>query len=111
MVQSFNVEIANQCGLNEAIALDVITNYILANKDIKVCYSEGRFWCMLAYYHLKIDLPYMSTNTIKRAVKHLESEGFLRIEHFSNLSRINCYSITEKAENILNVSTRWEKYE
>ncbi len=68
--------LAVQVGVNEAIVLQLIHNWLVKSSHVK----EGRTWIFNTYKDWQAQLPFWSESTIKRAVKSLEKKGLLLTE-------------------------------
>ena len=98
MYHSFDVDIAADYGIPEAIFLCNIYFWVKQNTLNKHNYFEGRYWTynsLSAYTGL---FPYMSKSTIQRAIKHLKDEGLILAGNFNNdrFNHTNYYTLTEK---------------
>ena len=101
MKQSFEVSVAEQYGITEAIIFEIIREGIVKNRTR----LHGEIWTFLPYSSLSEKMPYVSRNTIMKAVKHLESEKLI-VKHtrFLPIERRGCegnyFKLSEKGEQI-----------
>lgn len=101
MKQSFEVSVAEQYGITEAIIFEIIREGIVKNRTR----LHGEIWTFLPYSSLSEKMPYVSRNTIMKAVKHLESEKLI-VKHtrFLPIERGGCegnyFKLSEKGEQI-----------
>ena len=105
MTHSFDVDIAVTYGLNEAILLNNIAFWVKQNNLNNHNCFEGKYWTynsIKAYTGL---FPYMSRETIKRALKHLKDEGIIETGNFNEdrFSHTNYYTLTEKGYDIVSI--------
>lgn len=103
MYHSFDVDIAADYGIPEAIFLCNIYFWVKQNTLNKHNYFEGRYWTynsLSAYTGL---FPYMSKSTIQRAIKHLKDEGLILAGNFNNdrFNHTNYYTLTEKGLSVV----------
>lgn len=103
MYHSFDVDIAADYGIPEAIFLCNIYFWVKQNTLNKHNYFEGRYWTynsLSAYTGL---FPYMSKSTIQRAIKHLKDEGLILAANFNNdrFNHTNYYTLTEKGLSVV----------
>jgi len=102
MKQSFDVTLATQFGVTEAIIFEIIKEGVATNRTR----FHGEIWTFLPYYSLSEKMPYISRHTIMKAVKHLESERLIvKHTHFLPIERGGCegnyYKLSEKGEKIV----------
>ena len=103
MNHSFNVEIATKYGMMEAILLEHLNFWISKNKANKANFYDGNYWTYNSTKALAQLFPYVSLNTISRALRHLKEEGLILFGNYNKISydRTTWYAITEKGNSIL----------
>lgn len=103
MNHSFNVNVANRYGIPEAILLECIRFWVLQNEANKFNYIEGKYWTFNTAKAFNELFPYLSTDKISRALKHLENEGLILTGNFNKkpMDRTKWYTVTEKAMALL----------
>ncbi len=103
MNHSFNVEIATKYGMMEAILLEHLNFWISKNKANKANFYDGNYWTYNSTKALAELFPYVSSNTISRALRHLKEEGLILFGNYNKISydRTTWYAITEKGISIL----------
>lgn len=103
MEHSFNIEIAQAYGIEEAILLNNIFFWVQKNEANERHCHEGHYWTYNSVKAFADLFPYMTANTIRRALCHLEEEGLILAGNFneSAYDRTKWYAITEKAERLL----------
>jgi len=103
MNHSFNVEIATKYGMLEAILLEHLNFWISKNKANEVNFYDGNYWTYNSTKALAQLFPYVSLNTISRALRHLKEEGLILVGNYNKISydRTTWYAITEKGNSIL----------
>lgn len=106
MTHSFDVDIAVEYGLTEAILLNNIAFWVKQNRLNENNYFNGLYWTYNSIKAFTGLFPYLSRETIKRALKHLKDEGLIVVGDFSGdrFKRTNYYSLTEKGLSVLQKS-------
>lgn len=112
MTHSFNTDIAKECGVNEAIILDNIYFWCLHNAQNEMNVHNGRAWTYNSVKAFAEQYDYLTSNAIAKALKNLESKGFLITGCFNNspLNHTKWYSITEKTEKFYGKKTTVENH-
>lgn len=103
MNHSFNVEIATKYGMLEAILLEHLNFWISKNKANKANFYDGNYWTYNSTKALAQLFPYVSSNTISRALHHLKETGLILFGNYnkSSYDRTTWYAITPKGNLIL----------
>ncbi|MEH7436995.1 hypothetical protein V7182_05825, partial [Neobacillus drentensis] len=73
--------LAMKLGLNEAVVLQQIHYWVEASLHV----VEGRKWVYKTYREWQRQLPFWSESTIKRAIRSLESQGYLLSANWNRL--------------------------
>lgn len=81
----FQIPLAEELGLNEAIVLQKIHNWIKYNRKTKNkrMIKDGRVWTFRSYSKLNDELPFFSEATIMRAIHKLEENGVLISQNYN----------------------------
>lgn len=95
---SFDVEIAKQYGIAEAILLDHFNYWITKNRANGRGFNDGLWWTyntVQAYSEL---FPYISASKVRTALSHLEDEGLIVSGNYNKakFDRTKWYALTEK---------------
>ena len=103
MQHSFDIDIAKEYGILEAILLNNIQFWIEKNKANEINYFDGEYWTFnstRAYTEL---FPYVTQRQVKNALKHLREEGILKVGNYNKLTydRTLWYAFTEKGKSIV----------
>ena len=100
----FNVQIAENYGLEESILLENIHFWIVKNKANNQNYHNGKYWTYNSIKAFGALFPYMSESKIYRALKNLEENGLIEIGDFNTdkYKRPSWYTLTEKALKLYN---------
>ena len=103
MQHSFNIELAKEYGLLEAIIINNLLFWIEKNKANNVNYYDGTYWTYNSIKALNELFPYASERKISYALKHLEEEGIIKTGNYNKLAydRTLWYAFTEKGISIL----------
>lgn len=97
MDHHFNIEIAQQYGVNAAILLHNITYWIEKNKSEKRHFHEGRYWTYMSKSGLAELFPYMSKKQIDYALNKLLDAGLIVTGNFSDntFDKTTWYALAE----------------
>ena len=103
MQHSFNIELAKEYGILEAIIINNLFFWIEKNKANNVSYYDGTYWTYNSVKALNELFPYASERKISYALKHLEEEGIIKTGNYNKLAydRTLWYAFTEKGISIL----------
>lgn len=103
MDHHFNVEIAKDYGIEEAILIDHLFFWILKNEANDKNFFEGRYWTYSSASAMAKLFPYMNKATISRKLNRLADEGFLLKGNFNNSAydRTIWYAFSDKAVEYL----------
>lgn len=106
MEHHFNVEVAQQYGVNEAILLDNIAFWIRKNKANKKHFHEDRYWTYNSSEAFSELFPYWSTDQIDRIIKKCVAAGLLIISNFNDTkyNRTRWYGLTDKGLELFSMS-------
>lgn len=101
MEHSFDTLVAEIMGIEEAIIFKNIMFWVDKNRANKVNFVDGFYWSRCSVKAMAEIFPYMSEKTIRRALKHLEDEGYIFADHIdlglSAYDRTLAYTITPLA--------------
>lgn len=103
MNHSFNVKIATEYGIFEAVLIEHLYFWITKNKANDVHFHDGYYWTYNSIKALSGLFPYVSKNTISRALHRLGDEGLVIVGNYnkSPYDRTAWYALTEKAMLLL----------
>ena len=103
MQHSFNIELAKEYGILEAIIINNLFFWIEKNKANDVSYYDGTYWTYNSIKALNELFPYASERKISYALKHLEEEEITKTGTYNKLAydRTLWYAFTEKGISIL----------
>lgn len=103
MQHSFDIDIAKDYGMLEAILLNNIQFWIEKNKANNTNYYDGYYWTFNSTKAFNELFPYVSQRQIQNALKHLRDEGILQTGNYNKLAydRTLWYAFTKKGECIM----------
>ena len=103
MNHSFNVEVASEYGVLEAIILEHLSFWIAKNRANEMNFYDGYYWTYSSTKAFAELFPYASPKTISRALHHLKDEGLVVFGNYnkSAYDRTMWYALTEKGDSIL----------
>lgn len=103
MQHSFDVDLAKEYGILEAILLNNIWFWIAKNKSNDVNFYDGYYWTYNSTKAFNELFPYVSERQIKSALKHLREEGILQTGNYNKVAydRTLWYAFTEKGQSIV----------
>lgn len=103
MEHHFDVEIAKQYGLVEAVLLNHFEYWIELNRANEKNFFEGRYWTFNSMKAFVEIFPYLSEKKIRNALKNLQDSGLIMTGNFnkSAYDRTLWYAFTDLAESIL----------
>lgn len=121
MEHSFNIAVAEYCGIEEAIILNNLNHWIQKNQANGTHFYDGKFWTYNSYPAFTKLFPYMAKHPkdengnpdttrprdcqkIKRTIQNLYKAGLIHIGNYNKkgYDRTNWYSLTDLAESLLN---------
>lgn len=99
MNHSFNVNVANLYGIEEAILLENIYFWCQKNKANEKHIINGKVWTYNSAKAFAEQFPYMTESKIYRTLKKLEDNGLIETGEFNNTAydRTKWYTVTDKA--------------
>ncbi|MCI8620600.1 MAG: hypothetical protein HFJ50_01960 [Clostridia bacterium] len=112
MQHNFNVEIAKEYGIHEAIILENIYFWTEKNKANKKHFYDGSYWTYNSKKSFTELFPYLTERQIDYTLKKLLNEGFIKKGNYNKnrYDKTLWYAITEKGYSILqNCSTEQTK--
>lgn len=103
MEHHFNVEIAIQYGVTEAILLNRLWFWIEKNRTEERNFHDGKYWTFNSRKALEELFPYLTERKIRNALNHLTEEGILLTGRYNKLpfDRTIWYAFTDVGEQIM----------
>lgn len=111
---TFDGIIAKEYGIPEAVLLHNIAFWEKQNRLNQHNFFAGRYWSYNTIKAYEGLFDFMSTATIKRALKHLKDEGLILTGNFNNdrFNHTNYYTLSDKGMSILqNCAIRLDHFE
>jgi len=99
MNHSFNIEVAIDYGVHEAILLENIFFWVEKNKANGQSFHDGYYWTYNSSKAFSELFPYFTERQIGYALKKLENNDLILTANYNKLKydRTKWYSVTEKA--------------
>ena len=99
MEHSFNVEIAKQYGMAEAILLKHIWFWCLKNRERQKNFHNDTYWMYYSVKQFQETFCYLKSSKIRSALSKLEQEGLIITGTFNPkpMDRTKWYAVTERA--------------
>lgn len=103
MEHHFDVEIASEYGLTEAILLNNISFWLDHNIANDTNFYDGEYWTYNSIKAFTILFPYLTEKKIRSALAHLEEENIIKTGNFnkSQYDRTKWYTLTKKGKSIM----------
>ena len=116
MNHSFNIKVAQEVGIEAAIVLNNIAHWVSYKKAADVDCRNGYYWVYMSADGFAKYFPYMSIRSIRYALNKLETEGLiasdiLQFLNKNSFDRTKSYTLTEKAEKLLELDLKRESEE
>lgn len=109
MEHHFNVAVAKEYGIEEAVILHNLHYWIYKNRANGVHFHEGLYWTYNSRKAFAELFPYINETKVFRVMKKLQDSGIVKVGNFSTdkMNRTNWYAITEKGDGYM-VSVGYE---
>lgn len=113
MEHSFDIDIAKEYGIEEAILLKNIYGWIMKNNANNKHFYNNRYWTYNSARAFAELFPYMSARSISRKLIELQSKGIIMIDNFNDnkYDRTQWYALTDKGLELFNGVIVQEKEE
>lgn len=101
--RTFDVELAEKFGLNNAIFLQDIAYWIEFNRKNDTAFKDGRYWTYSTMNELAERHPYWNKNQVRHIVDTCKKNGWIIVEHYdkSSYNRRNWYSLSDEIMSII----------
>lgn len=99
MNHSFNIEIAAEYGLHEAIILENLFFWIRKNMANGTNYLDGHYWTYNSVKAFTELFPYMTGSMVRRTLERLENKELIITGNYNEIAydRTKWYALTDKA--------------
>jgi hypothetical protein len=96
---SFNVGIANRCGVNAAIVYNHILFWLTVNFSKQAGFVEGKTWMYESQEDMANYFKFMSEKEVRNAIKVLLDEKLIEKSHFHDdkWKKTNWYTVTDQS--------------
>lgn len=103
MQHSFDVEIAKEYGLKEAILMNHLWFWIEKNKANEIHYYDGTYWTYNSVKAFNKLFPYLSESQINNTLKELKDKGIIQTGNYnkSSYDRTMWYAFTKMGISIM----------
>lgn len=103
MQHSFDVEIAKEYGLKEAILMNNLWFWIEKNKANEIHYYDGTYWTYNSVKAFNKLFPYLSERQINNTLKELKDKGIIQTGNYnkSAYDRTMWYAFTKMGISIM----------
>ena len=103
MTHHFEVELAKQLGIEEAILIDKFVGWIQYNRANNKNYFDGRTWTFNSAKAYADIFPYMTESKIKRVVARLVELGIMVKGNYNEnqYDRTNWYAFTDEGDTLV----------
>lgn len=103
MQHSFNVNVAKEFGILEAILLNNLEYWIAKNKANGTNFYDGHYWTFNSTKAFNELFPYVSQRQIQNALKKLKEKGIIQTGNYnkSSYDRTLWYAFTTEGETIM----------
>lgn len=92
---SFEVWMAQELGVRAALVYECLHSLCSEKAMRNADYHDGLFWVRISYKDFNKIFPYMSEDTICRALRKLKNEGLIVVAHYDeNNGTTNWYATT-----------------
>lgn len=107
MQHSFDIKLAKNYGILEAVIINHMWFWIEKNRANDINYFDGNYWTYNSTRAFNELFPYVSEKQIKTALKHLREEKIIQTGNYNKnaLDRTLWYAFTEKGKAIVLNST------
>lgn len=103
MQHSFDIDIAKEYGILEAILLNHLQFWIEKNRANATNFFDGEYWTFNSTRAFNELFPYVSERQIKSALKNLRDKEIIKVGNYNTVSydRTLWYAFTEKGKSIV----------
>lgn len=103
MEHHFDIDIAKEYGLTEAVLLNNLWFWVKKNEANEMHFHDGEYWTYNSVKAMESLHPYLTEKKIRNAISHLKDEGILLIGNYnkSPYDRTTWYAFTQKGKSIM----------
>lgn len=98
MVYNFDIDVAKEYGVNEAIMIANLQFWIMKNKANQVNYMDGHYWTYNSISAFCELFPFWSVQNIKTILNHLKEKGIIVVGNYnkSKYDKTNWYAFKDE---------------
>jgi hypothetical protein len=103
MEHSFDIDIAKEYGILEAVLLKNLWFWVEHNRANDINYHDGNYWTYNSTKAFTDLFPYATERQIKYALKRLREEDVIQVGNYNQMAydRTLWYAFTEKGKSIM----------
>lgn len=107
LTMSFDVQLATEIGLNEAILLQSIGYWTFRNRANEKNIYDGKAWSYNSMKAFAEQFPFLTKRQIEYTLNKLHKDGLIETGNYNRMAfdRTKWYTLTEKGEMLLTKST------
>ena len=108
MTYSFDTELAQKLGVNEAILLQNIVFWLLKNKANGSNYYDGRYWTYNSHKAFKELFPFWTENQIRRILESLFEKGVILKGDYNSspYDKTKWYALSDKYAYLIGLNSQ-----
>lgn len=108
MTYSFDTELAQKLGVNEAILLQNIVFWLLKNKANNSNYYDGRYWTYNSHKAFKELFPFWTENQIRRILESLFEKGVILKGDYNSspYDKTKWYALSDKYAYLIGLNSQ-----
>ena len=108
MTYSFDTELAQKLGVNEAILLQNIVFWLLKNKANCSNYHDGRYWTYNSHKAFKELFPFWTENQIRRILESLFEKGVILKGDYNSspYDKTKWYALSDKYAYLIGLNSQ-----
>jgi len=105
MDHSFNVEIASEYGIEEAIILNNLYYWIEKNKANEKHFYDGEYWTYNSQQAMTKLFPYLNRSKIQRIISKLRDNSLINTGNYNTVAydHTTWFSLTDKGKELFNL--------
>ena len=99
--RKFNMDIAQLCGLREAVIVDYIRELQITSEE--TMFRHGYFWTKCSQKRMTVHMPFLTEDMVRRSVRKLIDKGIIRVGVFDDdkFDHTYWYTFTDYGEDLL----------
>lgn len=108
MLHYFNVEVAKQYGIKDAVVLQSLAFWLKKNVDNKNNVHDGVVWTFNSVNNMLEYFPYLTYNKLADSLRRLEKNGLITSSNYNKMGydRTKWYTLTPLGESLTGTTVR-----